>query len=144
MYKAHTLTHMLFYEQKIFPDFFCKYRLSLNRIFVCNETFTIYAQYITNYEYLKNIFEYYSDFENWPRISVTFFFDHSVYIHRVRSIYLDRSVLIGIVILVGLYSIRLLHGQPFAGRASVWRVNFLHERTVACVKSGMMELSSGS
>ena len=79
MYKAYTLTHMLFFEQKLFPDFFCKYRLSLNRIFVCNETFTIYAQDITDYEYLKNIFEYYSDFENWPRISVTFFLDHSVY-----------------------------------------------------------------
>ena len=96
MYKAYTLTHMLFFEQKLFPDFFCKYRLSLNRIFVCNETFTIYAQDITDYEYLKNIFEYYSDFENWPRISVTFFLDHSVYccfnFSKLFSFFLPHSV----------------------------------------------------
>jgi hypothetical protein len=61
MYKAYILTYALVIWQKIFPDFVQISIVAQQKLFY-NETFTIYAQDITNYEYLKNIFDYYSDF----------------------------------------------------------------------------------
>ena len=37
----------LSFDKKIFPDHLCKHRLLHSRSFVCNETFTIYAQDIS-------------------------------------------------------------------------------------------------